>query len=313
VPTLPLGTGSISGVVRMSDGTPAVGVRVSAVQTEAADSVTAMASLTTTDNMGRYRLEGVPPGRYYVAAGRVDLPTYYPGTMNRSLGTAVSIASAATVADIDFVIQNTSATVPPNKNFPFVLGRNFNVTPKIQIPNIPVVPRQLFPPGVGTPPTIVTPMQPPTPFQPVRPRALTSLNNNLSMQDLFSALTNALQPGAPWWTNANVVRRLDLTAEQRRKLETIFEQHRQTLVQNKADLEKEEALLAAMLDAEPLDSQKALSVEIDKVIKARGEMEKTASDITIEMRQVLTRAQWAELQMLMPDPSQSLFFGFKTR
>jgi Spy/CpxP family protein refolding chaperone len=271
-----------------------------------------MASLTTTDNLGRYRLEGVPPGRYYVAAGRVDLPTFYPGTLDMNLGTAVSISSAATVTDIDFIIQNTSATVPPNRKFSFAPGRNFNVTPNIQLPNILVAPRKSFPPGPVTPPVTVTPPQPPMRFQPVRPGATTPLNNNLPMEQLFSTLTNGVQTGAPWWTNASVVRRLGLTADQRRKVEAIFEQHRQTLAQSKADLEKEEASLAAMLDAEPLDSQK-LSAEIDKIIKARGEMERTTSNMTLEMRQVLTREQWADLLMLMPNASQSPFFTFTTR
>jgi Spy/CpxP family protein refolding chaperone len=276
-------TGSISGVVRMADGTPAAGVRVTATRADGADAVTAMASLTQTDAMGRYRLENVPPGRYYVSAGRVDLPTYYPGTLNLTQGITVSIATASTVADIDFVIQEPSATVPPSRG-----GRpRAAITSPTPFPNITTVVPNLRRP--------VQPASPPSPLQ--SPRAVVipaparpgSLNFN-----------SALQANAAWWTNSAVVRGLGLTTDQRTRIEAIFEQHRQTILQNKTDLEREETVLAQMLDAEPLEASAAISAEIDKVIQARGEMEKTTSTMTLEMRQVLTRSQWAQLQTMLP-------------
>ena len=58
-------------------------------------------SLTQTDEQGRYRLENIPPGSYVVAAGRMALPTYYPGTMDILKGATVSVAVSAVVANID--------------------------------------------------------------------------------------------------------------------------------------------------------------------------------------------------------------------
>jgi hypothetical protein len=77
------------------------------------DSLRSMASLAETDSTGRYRLENIPPGSYYIAAGRVNLPTYYPGTLELSKGTHVSITSPVTISGIDIVLQETSRALPP--------------------------------------------------------------------------------------------------------------------------------------------------------------------------------------------------------
>jgi FecR protein/Carboxypeptidase regulatory-like domain len=105
--------GSVTGVVLTSSGQPASGFRVAAMRADSVDSFRAMVSLAETDSTGRYQLENVPPGRYYITAGRLDVLTYYPGTLEVNQGLAVLIASATTVSGIDFVIQDSSAVPPP--------------------------------------------------------------------------------------------------------------------------------------------------------------------------------------------------------
>src|SRR5687768_13312654 len=97
----PSQTGTIIGVLRDSSGKPASGVRVGAIAVPESSldvaSASAMVSLAETDATGAYRLESIPPGRYYIAAGRVDFPTYYPGTQALARATVVSITSRAAV------------------------------------------------------------------------------------------------------------------------------------------------------------------------------------------------------------------------
>lgn len=100
IPTLPALNGTITGVVRVAAFVP-----------PGVDELkpSALASLGETDSEGRYRLEGVRPGRYYISAGRVDLPTYYPGSTVLSEGTIVTVTSGATLSGMDFVLRNESS------------------------------------------------------------------------------------------------------------------------------------------------------------------------------------------------------------
>ena len=98
-----------------------------------------------------------------------------------------------------------------------------------------------------------------------------------------------------WWTNTALVQRLGLTDDQKAEIERAFENHRLRIVSNTELLEKEEAQLARLLEAEPLD-RNAVLTQIDHVTQARGEMERENSAMTLEMREQLTRTQWMQLQ-----------------
>jgi hypothetical protein len=106
VPILGTGGGVITGVVRYPDGLPAVGIRVAAMAVpeqgvDFAGSSTPV-SISQSDEFGRYRLENVPAGRYYIVAGRLDEPTYYPGVA----ATSVSVSDDPSIEGTDFVIPS---------------------------------------------------------------------------------------------------------------------------------------------------------------------------------------------------------------
>jgi TonB family protein len=102
-------TGTVSGEIRTREGQPAVGVRVSAMAVPEGGvpaGGTALVSIGMTDNQGRYRLENVLPGRYYITAGFVDLPTYYPGVSAVSGASVVNVLSGTPVTGINFAVVN---------------------------------------------------------------------------------------------------------------------------------------------------------------------------------------------------------------
>ena len=290
-------TGSITGIVRTAAGTPASGIRVTALRVDmVADALRAMASLAQTDSTGRYRLENVPPGRYYITAGRVDLPTFYPGTLDMTKGTVISVSSVALVSDIDIVVQDQSTTLPATRGG-FGLrtgGAQGNPTAVTILPIIDglnVVGLNFQAQNGGAPRSAgrnsgaAPPAVPAVPGQP-----------SVQARGGSPVFINGSPVNAAWWTNAPLVARLGLTDDQKKKIEATFEQYRQTLVQNRTDLEREESVLNRMLEAETLEPAKTILSQTEKVIQARAEMERTNSKMTLEMRQNLSRAQWVQLQ-----------------
>jgi hypothetical protein len=99
-------TGTVSGRVFNMDGTPASRVRVAAqavAETPAAAAeAPVLMSIVQTDAQGNYRLEGVMPGRFYITAGLVDLPSYYPGVISINEARVVTVAVGAAISGIDF-------------------------------------------------------------------------------------------------------------------------------------------------------------------------------------------------------------------
>src|SRR6185295_4375474 len=110
IPIPPAQGGTVTGVLRSPAGAPAAGLRVAAMTRSESleDSLKALVSLTQTDEAGRFRLENIPPGQYYIAAGRVDMPTYYPGTLDIAGRTVVSITAGQTVSGIEFAVLDAS-------------------------------------------------------------------------------------------------------------------------------------------------------------------------------------------------------------
>ena len=95
--------GSIAGILQTIDGKPAANVRISAMSADSNPQTgTALLNIVQTDASGRYKLENVRPGRYYVVAGLVDLPSYFPGVNKQDAATLVTVGAQEAVTGIDF-------------------------------------------------------------------------------------------------------------------------------------------------------------------------------------------------------------------
>jgi hypothetical protein len=120
-------SGVVSGVVLSSVGVPAAAVRVYAIPAgdpnAAASAGTVFESLAQTDASGRYRLE-VPPGRYYIAAGSVESPTYFPNDTSTASARVITVSAGVLVPDVNFsrYISSTSPRVPTVAGTPLPPG-----------------------------------------------------------------------------------------------------------------------------------------------------------------------------------------------
>jgi len=102
--------GVISGRIVSFDGTPVAQKRVVAQAVlERADlalGASMLAGLTQTDNDGVFRLENVPPGRYYIVLDPLDLPSYYPGVTKPERATVVSVGDGSVIQGMDFKVPD---------------------------------------------------------------------------------------------------------------------------------------------------------------------------------------------------------------
>src|SRR5688572_30645565 len=104
----------------------------------------------------------------------------------------------------------------------------------------------------------------------------------------------SLAPAGTWWRNQAYVTRLSLTPDQQKKMDEVFQQTRIRLIDLTAALDKEEATLEPLLQADRLDEIK-VGAQLDKIADARAELEKAHARMLLSIRQVLTPEQWKML------------------
>jgi periplasmic protein CpxP/Spy len=98
-----------------------------------------------------------------------------------------------------------------------------------------------------------------------------------------------------WWNNPRVVERLKLTDVQRKEFDDIYLQHREKLIDLRANLQKAELALEPLVsDAQPNETK--ILAQIDKVAQARAELEKANAAFLLALRSKLTAEQWTLLQ-----------------
>jgi len=106
------GTGIVTGSIQMDGGGSLAGVRVAVVATDDPSGAN-LVSLTETDAAGHFRLTDIPQGHYYVVAGKVSSPIYFPSGSDRAAAKEIVVEPARTVSSINFKVPADSRRPPP--------------------------------------------------------------------------------------------------------------------------------------------------------------------------------------------------------
>lgn len=97
-----------------------------------------------------------------------------------------------------------------------------------------------------------------------------------------------------WWTDSEVAQQLNLTPDQIKRMDSAFEQSKLQLIDLRANVQKQEVLLEPLLSANPVDTAKA-TAQIEKVARARADLEVASAKMLLGIRAVLTPEQWTKL------------------
>ncbi len=106
-------------------------------------------------------------------------------------------------------------------------------------------------------------------------------------------------PGGKWWDKPEMVKQLEITAEQQKKMDDVFQQSRLRLIDLHAALEKEEVVMESLMKGPQLDDAKILPT-VDRIAQARAELEKADARLQLALRHVLTPEQWQKLAADQP-------------
>jgi len=98
-----------------------------------------------------------------------------------------------------------------------------------------------------------------------------------------------------WWNNPTIVEKLKLTDDQRKAMDGILQQHREKLIDLRANVDKAELGMEPMMGQDQ-PNEAAVMSQIDKIAQARAELEKANARFLFALRAKLTPEQWKQVQ-----------------
>jgi Spy/CpxP family protein refolding chaperone len=104
-------------------------------------------------------------------------------------------------------------------------------------------------------------------------------------------------PPGKWWTNKQVIKRLNLNPDQQSKIEAAWMQHRRTLIDEKAEVDKLTLDFEELVDKDLIDETAALKA-FDRLHEARTSLERTTFLMRIQILNQLSAEQLQQLETI---------------
>lgn len=116
-------------------------------------------------------------------------------------------------------------------------------------------------------------------------------------------------PPAKWWRRPELVERLAITEDQQEKLDSIFRNHANDLIDLRAEIDKRTVELRGSLDQRQLNRQDIQRIAA-RLNEARGKLFDRELMMLVDMRSVLTDPQWYRMRNMLdgiaPPPRKNL-------
>jgi len=98
----------------------------------------------------------------------------------------------------------------------------------------------------------------------------------------------------PWWESP-MVNGLDLSDTQRTQIRSVVREYRGRMLEVRSAVQKAEGDLDAVFNEDTVDQRRGAEA-IERLTKARADMTKSVSEMSLRMRALLTTQQWQELR-----------------
>lgn len=115
-----------------------------------------------------------------------------------------------------------------------------------------------------------------------------------------TAMAADLPPGK-WWRRPEVAQRLDLAPEQQTRLDVIFREAANDLIDRRGEVEKLSIAMRGELDQQQLSRPNVLRAAA-KLSEARGRLFERELSMLVDMRAVLNDPQWNRLRAFLDRP-----------
>lgn len=102
------------------------------------------------------------------------------------------------------------------------------------------------------------------------------------------------RPPGPWW-ESSIINSVNLSDSQRKQIQSITKEYRDRLIELRGAVDKAEGEMTDLFNDGTYDDHRA-SDAVERLIRARSDLTREFSFMTLKIRAVLTSDQWQELQ-----------------
>lgn len=106
-------------------------------------------------------------------------------------------------------------------------------------------------------------------------------------------------PPGKWWKDSEVVQKLGLTDAQVASIEQVFQTYKPKLQQAMENLRSLDQQLEPLMEADVPDEAKVLA-QTANIAQARALLERTTTEMFLQIRKVLSPEQWKQLRAQFP-------------